>query len=137
MTIDRIDWHIEDNIPADVKMENSAIHIGFYMNWLIETELLDEDFISENKSEIEDLIKHKKTGLDFLIDQCDGKLISSILNHQGASFTSYYYDSYLDDFVDVVGDATDFFYEVEDCIENYQLIKAIVDKRFIEWKTVS
>ncbi|MCE3296789.1 MAG: hypothetical protein K0R65_2503 [Crocinitomicaceae bacterium] len=134
-TIDRIDWHTDD-IPESLPAEKAAIHIGFYLTWVIENKMISEEH-AKGSQEVISRIKNKEiTALEFLVNNCDGKFSESDLNQEGLAFTlGYYEDDYLDDFDTLFGDSVEHFYELEDSWPNYEKIKKVIDKRFAEWKS--
>jgi hypothetical protein len=139
---DDASWHYEGDYPQNLPNANAAIHIGMFITWCIENDLIDDenDHIEDCAEEIQKIKKHEMTGGQFLIECCDEKFIDYDLSDLGNAFAEDYYDydteytiKYGDDFCDLF-DEYETAYHVEDTWENYKLIKKIIDKRFEEWK---
>lgn len=95
------------------------------------------------------LVKNRDlTGAAFLITNCDEKFTTGDLNDLGNDFASDYYGfseesdfakqyaSYLQDYEEVLARTVpdNNLYKVEDSWINYDLIRPVIDKRFLEWK---
>ena len=143
-TIDRMDWHYADNFPKNLPEENSGTHIGFYLTWIIQNDLIGEMHSEDSPDEIQTIKSREMTGREFLIDFCDGKFWDDDLNEEGLDFTLYYYTgkststfkNYMDDYCHVLGKNNDSIYAVDNSWENYDKIKPVLDERFAEWKRV-
>lgn len=148
---DDASWHYEGKFPKELPNKNAATHIGMFLNWCIENNLISYELKDETKEEIELIKCRKLTGAEFLINVCDEKLVTDDLNKIGNEFALDYYDddtefgkkfnSYTDDYSQVFdkkaeqnGFEYESFYHIEDSFENYNLLKNTVDKRFEEWK---
>lgn len=136
MSIDKMYWHCgSDDFPTNMPEVNGATHIGMFLTWIINNDLLGEFHIDSTES-MEYIIKIKNrelTGRDFLIDFCDGKLWDSDLNDTGRQFAKDYYPDYLFDYTDTLCDIEN-IYAVKDSWENYNEIEKILDERFCQWK---
>ncbi len=148
MTIDRMDWHIETVLDHGFPEENAATHIGMYLTWIIDNDMLG-GIHTENEDSIEYIKKVKNreiTGRDFLIDMCDTKFWDDDLTNDALDFTKdYYADSesefskkygyYFTDYVLNFDDnGKNSIYDVDNTWENYNQIKEIIDMRYDEWK---
>ncbi|OXA81073.1 hypothetical protein SAMN05444397_109218 [Flavobacterium aquidurense] len=138
-SIDRIDWHQTEDFPENVPLENGGTHIGMYLNWIIENNLIGEIHLTESASLLEDVKAKKITGRDFLIKCCDGKFWAEDLNEIGLKFTEDYYssDKYFGDYANNLDSNQDSIYEYENSWENYEKIGFVIDKRFKEWQKKS
>ncbi len=136
-SIDRADWHYGNGFPENLPEENGGTHIGMYLNWIIDNELVGEFHLTESKDGIEKVKSGKITGRDFLFDYCDGKFWNEELNETGIKFTENYYstDKYFDDYSEILTSELESIYQVEDNRKNYELIKERLDKRFKKWNT--
>ncbi|MFC0605215.1 DUF7832 domain-containing protein [Winogradskyella pulchriflava] len=136
-SIDRADWHYGNDFPENLPEENGGTHIGMYLNWIIENELISEFHLIESKDGIEKVKSGKITGRDFLFDYCDGKFWNEQLNEIGLEFTESYYssDKYFGDYNKVLANELDSIYEVNDNRQNYSLIKEKLDQRFKKWNS--
>lgn len=135
-SIDRIDWHQTDNFPENVPIENGGTHIGMYLNWIIDNNLIGEFHLTESTNAIEDVKTRKITGRDFLIEYCDGKFWDEDLSEIGLKFTEDYYstDKYFGDYAEALDSNQESIYEYENSWENYEKIKVVIDKRYKDWK---
>ncbi len=136
-SIDRADWHYGNGFPENLPEENSGTHIGMYLNWIIDNNLISEFHLTESKDAIEKVKSGEITGRDFLFDYCDGKFWNQELNEIGLKFTESYYatDKYFGDYAKVLAIELDSIYEVKDNRQNYALIKEKLDQRFEKWNS--
>lgn len=149
---DDASWHYGGDYPEDLHQENGATHIGMYMMWCIENNLVSDELLEDAETEIEKVKKREITGAEFLIDCCDGQLGDDDLTVLGNEFSRDYYNedseyakkynSYFSDYTQIFDEKAeeqDFAYEtvyhIEDDFENYDLIKPIINQRFEEWKS--
>ena len=134
-SIDRVDWHYGNDFPQNLPEENGGTHIGMYLNWIIDNNLISEFHLTESKDGIEKVKSGEMTGRDFLFDYCDGKFWNQELNKIGLEFTESYYstDKYFGDYSNVLASNLDSIYNVKNSRQNYDLIKGILDKRFAKW----
>jgi len=143
-SIDRADWHYGGDYPKDLPIENGGTHIGMYLTWIINNDLIGQTHIENSKSEIEKVKKREKTGRDFLFSECDEKLWEEDFNEEGLKFTEFYYQSsdpeesygqYLDDYLDEFDDIDcESLYEIPNTWENYDRLSKVLDKRYSKWK---
>lgn len=134
--IDRIDWHQTEDFPENVPLENGGTHIGMYLNWIIENNLIGEIHLTQSASLLENVKDKKINGRDFLIKCCDGKFWAEDLNEIGLKFTEDYYssDKYFGDYANTLDSNKDSIYEYENSWENYEKIRLVIDKRFKDWR---
>ena len=82
------------------------------------------------------------TGRDFLIKNCDEKLWEDNLNDEGIAFTRYYYNNdttsgspnYYSDYAETLATDDIGIYEVQNTWKNYEKIKRVITKRYMDWK---
>lgn len=139
-SIDRIDWHFGGDFPDHLPEENAGTHIGFYINWLIDNDLIGEFLTEECPDEIQAVKDRKMTGREFFIDCCDGKLFEDMLTEEGFKFTHYYYEDggktapqFLADYIDLLGVNVDSIYEVDCTWENYATLQQHIDGVYNNW----
>jgi hypothetical protein len=147
---DDASWHYGGNFPADLPQENGATHIGMFLTWCIENDYLSEEHLEESGEYVQAVKAHEMTGAEFLMEILDGKLCDSDLSSIGKSFADDYYVSgdkskFVKQFSDYFGDYAqtldtedndDLYslYRLEDSWSNYELIKDVINQRFLEWK---
>ena len=154
MAYDRIDWHSGGKFPDDLPEENGGIHIGMFLAWLLNQGMASDFHRTDSPRELRRLANREMTGLEFLIDACDGKLWEDDLNDQGNAFTVDYYDakstfarqhgSFLQDYCDVFnrhaaaqGFEYPSVYHVQNTWEKFDQLKPILDQRFSQWQAWS
>lgn len=135
--IDRADWHYGGDFPKNLPKKNGGTHIGMYLNWAIDNNLIREIFLEEVSKGIEELKSGKITGRDFLFDYCDQKFLEDFLNEEGLEFTKRYYKRgiYTFDYQELLEPNYDSLYEIPDTRENYHTIAAQITKEFEKWKS--
>jgi hypothetical protein len=141
-SIDRMDWHYGGNYPENLPEENGGTHIGMFLTWIIDNNLIGQLHRDESSEEIQQVKNRQITGRDFLINCCDEKFWDDCLNEDGLKFTRYYYESdstevfsnYMDDYVGALGGQVESIYEIENSWENYNILKPVIDKKYREWK---
>lgn len=136
-SIDRADWHYGNDFPKNLPEDSGGTHIGMYLNWIIDNELIGEFHLTESKDGIEKVKSREITGRDFLFNYCDGKFWNEELNGIGLEFTESYYSSgkYFEDYGKVLANELNSIYEVKDNRQNYNLIKEKLDHRFKKWNS--
>ena len=58
-SIDRADWHYGGDYPKELPKENAGTHIGMFINWIIDNDLIGTMHLQDSKQGIED-VKTKK-----------------------------------------------------------------------------
>ena len=146
---DDASWHYGGDFPDDLPEENGATHIGMFLTWCIDNDLLSEEQIEDSEDEIESVKNRKMTGAEFLIDICDEKFTDYDLNDIGNEFATDYYEdgtkfskkhkNYFGDYAEIFDIKVidnnldqDSLYRIENSWTNYDLIKSRIDKRFSE-----
>lgn len=98
MTIDRIDWHeelITDDIPEDERWERAGAHIGYYLEWAYKKGFAPSNPETHAVAEYQKVVNSEINGIQFLIENCDSKFWDEDLNEEGNKFTSFAYDTYM------------------------------------------
>jgi hypothetical protein len=130
---DDASWHYGGNFPAGLPPEHGATHIGMFLGWAIQRDLVGELHRGEPDTAIDlDRVRHRQFHpRDFLLNWCDEKLTDDDLNDQGNAFAAaYYQDHYLDDWAELFPDN----YRVDDSWETFDRIAAVLDRRFAAWR---
>lgn len=136
-TIDRADWHYGGDFPAGLPKENGGTHIGMYLNWIIDSNLISEMLLEEAADGIQDVKSGKISGRDFLFDYCDGKFLEDFLTEEGLEFTKRYYKRfgiYAFDYEELLGSNYDSIYEIPNTRKNYDLIAIKITEEMEKWK---
>ena len=149
---DDASWHYGGDYPSELPPENGATHIGMFLTWCIDTNLISEFQLEDFEEDIEKVRNREMTGTEFLFQNCDEKFTDEDLNDLGNNFTSDYYEdgsefakqnsSYFKDYqvgVEMLykelGRELKSIYHLEYFWEFYEGIKIMLDQRFLQWKS--
>ncbi len=146
MAIDKMDWHYDSVDEYGLPQESAGTHIGMFLTWVIDNDLLGEEHTEDNTSlEYIKKVKNRKAcGRDFLIDMCDERFWEEDLSEIGYEFVRDYYEdlegifankyaNYYEDYGKVFENYETIFH-TENNWENYSKLEPILDKRYKEWK---
>jgi hypothetical protein len=67
-------WHYGGDYPDDLPQENASTHIGMFLTWCIDNNLLSEEQLEDSEEDISAVKNRELTGAEFLINNCDEKL---------------------------------------------------------------
>lgn len=144
MAYDKADWHLTDDFPGDLDEEQIYVHTGFFIGWLIDKNLISEEFEEVNIDTIPKFKQREISGPK-LYEISGGVLSADDVNDEGRLFCNYYYqpDTYFGDYRDTFilgglfkkGLPSD--YHVRDTWENYNKICGVIDKRYEVWNNLS
>jgi hypothetical protein len=136
-SIDRADWHYGGDYPKELPTENAGTHIGMFINWIIDNDLIGTVHLQDSKQGIEDVKTKKINGRDFLFEYCDEKFWADDLSEEGLEFTKNYYQNpndleepygqYIDDYEKILGTDFESLYEVPNTWENYAVMAEKID----------
>lgn len=143
---DDASWHYSGEFPKNLPKINGATHIGIFLEWCIQNDLMSEEQIDDFYEDILKVKDNKMSGIEYLINNCDKKFSDTDLNEIGNDFAMAYYESdtefgkqysdYLSDYCQVLDNNTNnTIYHIENTSENRKRMKSIIDKRFVEWKS--
>jgi hypothetical protein len=125
---DDADYHEGSAIEAGQPAENAFTHIGLYLGWLIRQDMVDPEFFGEDG--LAAVKAGTMTGSDLQSD-VDSKQMSDMLTAEGAGFSDWYYEKYLDDYAEAFPDGGD--YSIVDDEASRANIDPILDRRYSEW----
>lgn len=106
MAIDRIDWHwdcVKDAISEDEHWERAGAHIGYFIEWAYKKGLAPNNYETYDVDECQKVVNSEKTGIQFLIENCDTKFWNEDLNEQGQKFASFAYEMYINNLEMILG----------------------------------
>jgi len=133
---DKAKYHYNGDFPKDLSRNQAFVHTGMFVGWLIEHDMVAEDF----RKETQGFKERKITGAQ-VYKAWDGCLISGALNDEGNSFAKYYYDgaegkggAYFEDYEAALLKDLPSMYHVEDTWQNYDTISKKIDQRYEAWK---
>jgi hypothetical protein len=123
-----VGWHIEGALDAGQPEENASSHIGLFLGWLIRRDMFNPEFFADRW--VDAIKQGEMTGSEAL-NTVDDKLVSDLMTAQGAAFTGWYYEKYLDDFAATFPGLPD--YAVTDEPSAQTQVEQLLDRRFGEW----
>ncbi|CRK84799.1 hypothetical protein BN000_04849 [Neobacillus massiliamazoniensis] len=106
-----------------------------FLGWIIDNNLFSKEFEEETIMVIKRFKHRELTGTQIYMNW-DGVLASDMLNDEGNEFAKNYFDFdtglFLQDYEETFPEI-ETIYHVEDTWENYNKIKNVIDKRYLEW----
>ena len=131
---DDASWHYEGDFPENIDGAQGFVHIGMYLGWLIDHDMISEEFRNDYRSEIVGF-KERMISCAHILELMDGKLASCDLNAEGNAFSQYYYDDYLED-IGMLAESSRMLstYHVKDTWDNYEKIKNMINKNYVGWR---
>jgi hypothetical protein len=128
--VDDVSWHTgADDFPEDVPEENGATHIGMFLTWAIDKGLFVDPAIPPEV--VQSVRKRAMSGRDLLLNSYDGRLLSEILDDEGAAFAAKHYDGFLKDFQRLLCCGLRSGYVVEYNDVNCRTMAAALDERWV------
>lgn len=134
--LDKAKWHLNDEFPRELASEQSYVHTGMFVAWLIHRELSG----SQHSPEAERLTSRKVLPSTFYREVLDGVFCLEDVAPVARDFVQQYFpfDSgqYLTDYLgalDPDGRLPSAFH-VEDTWENYDQLASVLDARFSQKK---
>lgn len=138
---DKAKWHFGGNFPEELDIFQGYVHTGMFLGWLIDNDLISDQFKEDFEEEISDFKNHERTGSQIFEGCCDGVLTLEELNETGNRFALPYFNfdtgQYLSDYETTLASNLPSTYHVADNWENYEKLKKVLDRRFAEWKSQS
>lgn len=123
---DDAEFHDPD---GNLEEEYAAAHIALFLRWCVERDLISGHLKEESGVELEQARAGAITYTEFLLSQCDGKLLAAHLSEEGNRFAAAYYDDYLREY----GAICDFYSRTE-TQHDYAALSALLDRRFAEFQ---
>lgn len=136
MAYDRMDWHYgADDFPKELDSRSGGTHIGMYLAWVIQNDLIGDFHIQESLDSISKVKANEMTGTEFLIKECDEKFWEEDLNEIGQEFTKYYYESniYYGDYEAAIGGNFPTLYHIPETWANFKKVSSVVSKKYAKW----
>ncbi len=130
---DKAKWHYDGGFPNELDKFQGFVHTGFYITWLADNNFIDTNYIPI--SEIEKIKSREISGTVFYKNYLDGVLTDDDISEIGNEFTYSYYEkgTFIDDYNNTLGEDKNTLYHIEDNWKNYEILKPIIDKRYIEF----
>lgn len=135
---DKAKWHYGGDFPEDLDSFQGYVHTGMFLGWLIDNDLVSDQFKTDLSAEIERFKQQKLTGPQVFKRCCDGVLMLDDLNETGNQFAQAYFEfntgEYLNDYGTMLAQDLPSVYHVADTWENYKKLKPVIDERFAAWQ---
>lgn len=133
--LDDASWHLGgDDYPSGVPDSNAATHIGMFVAWAINNDCWGNVQGVDWSAGVQRVKGRSITGGRFVLELCEGKLFSEMLNEKGLSFAETYYPrTYLKDFQRTLSTGLASDYLVEDSWENYDRIAKVIGDRYAKF----
>jgi hypothetical protein len=127
---DKAKWHFEGEFPDGLSERQAYVHTGMYIHWLIEANLIADEFRGETE-----LVKRGKIKGWQIYRNWGGLFASDMLTRLGNQFTRYYYEErYFHDYEERLAEGLRSFYHVKESAENYRVIRDKIQERFERWR---
>jgi len=134
---DKAKWHHEGDYPTGLPTENAYTHTGMFLAWLADRGLLSQEFAEDFHEDLQQL-KERKITPGRIFEIVDGVLASDMLNEDGNAFSKTYYYApegmYFRDYHATLALTLPSDYHAADTWENYDKLKATIDRRYNEWR---
>lgn len=141
---DNVDWHFDDayngyckrfynqddkenNDYVEAGTRYAATHMGMYFTWIIRHNFQGDIHNKNSRKDLDEVRNEKMTGVEFLLKNCDGKLLNIDFNDEGLEFTKSYYEYYLEDYSDLVLCDFDIEYSIYEVEDNWNIFISISD----------
>ena len=132
-----MDWHYgADDFPDELDEKSGGIHIGMFLAWAINNDLIGEFHTTESIESISKVKLRQITGTEFLQQECDERLWEEDLNQEGNEFAKFYYESniYYSDYESILSNGLSTLYHVKDSWENYDKLSIKLNEQFNIWQ---
>jgi hypothetical protein len=135
---DKAKYHYETVEEEGLPREHAANHTMYFFRWLIERDLVSDFFREEGKEPLEEFRKGLRTIHD-VYGSWDEVLAGDMLSDEGNGFAMAYFDfdkgAYLKEYEETLIGGYESTWHIPFTEENYQKMKALLDRRFEEWKS--
>jgi hypothetical protein len=145
---DDVDFHVGGDYPEGLPDEHGWTHIAAFFIWAIERGLHSREWVEFDaaSSAAAARIPSRSIEPSELMNLCDGKLTSDMLNPEGNAFAAARYEDYLEVFESTaraqvnrsllrrVGIGARSAYEIEPGWKTYDLLAPKLDELYREWR---
>jgi hypothetical protein len=133
---DKTKYHLETTEEYGLLESHASHHTLYFLRWLIENDMMSEDFMSETQP-LNEYRSNNRTILS-LYEWWDCCLIDDMLSDEGNAFAQHYFDfekgQYIHDYIGLLQGNLPSEFHIDFTDENYAQLKAIIDKRYRQWK---
>lgn len=94
--VDKAENHICKIVDKELDIPEicGVNHIAAYLRWIIEHDMLNEEFMEFFTEELNDIRNGKLDIRKFILNSLGGELTMDMFNEEGMAFTDYYYNFY-------------------------------------------
>jgi hypothetical protein len=126
--LDDVSWHIEAaGEPEDTAEVRSAVHIGLFVAWAVHRGSR-KGFPGPEPDPVELILTRQVTGTRFLLDHCDGKLFTAMLEEDAAR---YYEKNFTRAYAAVLNDLELTEYRVPDTWQIFDAVAPGIEAAFV------
>jgi hypothetical protein len=134
---DKAKYHFGGDFPAELDPFQGYIHTCLYLGWLLEHDMMSEEFTIDNAANIQLFRNRELTGPQLFEAACDGVLLLDDLNETGNRFSLPYFNfdngKFLSDYETTLGTGLPMIYHVQDTRHNFKLLTMRLDRRLNAW----
>lgn len=127
---DKAKWHFGGEFPEDLDDFQGYVHTGMFLGWLIDNDLVSDEFKSDHAEEIKQFKQQKLTGAQMFERCCDGVLMVEDVSELGNRFVLPYFDfdtgQYLGDYEKTLAENLASLYHVSDNWDNYKKLNQVL-----------
>jgi len=134
---DKAKYHFETVRDEGLPDEHASNHAVYFLGWLIERGMTS-DFFNEECHEPVEKWRSGEGRLHDVYEWLDACLVSDMLTDEGNAFAMAYFDfekgAYLKDYEETLLGDHESNWHIPFTDENYRKMKAVIDRRYEEWK---
>jgi hypothetical protein len=134
---DKAKYHYETIEQHGLSEEHAANHTVFFLRWLIENDLMSQEFMEESGDEIAKF-HAGQASIHQIYEWWDCCLIDDMLSDQGNAFAMHYFDfekgEYIHEYIELLQGTLPSEFHIDYNEANYQRMKELIDRRYKEWK---
>lgn len=134
---DKAKYHSESVDLLGLSEEHAANHTVVFLRWLIENNLMSQEF-NEGSGDMLAKFRAGKATIHQVYGWWDWCLIDDMLSDEGNAFAMHYFDfdkgKYLQDYMELLQGKLPSEFHVDYNESNYQRMKEVIDRRYAEWK---
>ncbi|MDJ0941445.1 MAG: hypothetical protein QNJ00_16910 [Woeseiaceae bacterium] len=134
---DKAKYHLDSVAEDGLPEEQAAVHTAFFLGWLMDNDLMSEEFVADSAEQIAAYKRREMTALQ-LYARWDYCLVDDMLSNEGNRFAAHYFDfstgSYLTDYLSILVQDLPSQFQVEYSWDNQEVISHRIDKRYQYWK---
>jgi hypothetical protein len=137
---DKGKYHDETVQGFALPEEQASVHTAFFLGWLMERDLIDDEFAEDFGEPIASYLNRTITAVA-AYEAWDRCLLSDMLSDEGNAFAQAYFDfengQYLADYGELLVKELPSEFHVKYSWENQQLMNSRIDARYAAWKKSS